>query len=715
MTGNPGRQYFWRGKGNTRLRNQVVGTIQAIWLLVLLILAVSTNYFISRSENKTWQERQTESAQLAEAQISAFMRQVRGTLETVGQLDRDYLEDNPAAMQRILKQNTALLELIRLDITGATLADAYQDNAVLGNLFTIPQSQWFQDAVAGKEYASPIQLSASGDPYLILAVPAADGGVVAARLHMDLLRNVVSEIHFGQTGRAYVVSAEGQVIAYPDTQVVLNNTSIADRAEWIAFTQSQQPEWRSEYTNLAGRRVSGTITIMADTNWRIVTELDRAETHASSRSALWVFGGGSFLILMLMGLATPRLMNWLLLGRIEKLRAAAEGIGQGDLSRRLPLAHQDEIDQLAGAFNEMANHLERMIGKERDERQRLQDTVQRYVDYMSQVARGNLAVRLTLPGSTQGNGREGETGGGNDLDDPLLVLGNSLNDTVASLQSITYQVYGTSSRLATAATEIMMATTQQARGAGEQETALAQIAATIDQVSLIVEQSAQKAQGVADLAQYTAQVSQAGQQAVIDAIQGVGMVRQQVERIAARILALSEQNQAIGRIIATVNEIAAQSNLLALNAAVEAARAGVAGRGFAVVADEVRRLSEQSRTATEHVKEILSQIQQGVQEAATATEIGVRGASEGVELVNKAGESIRKLATGVYESAQSSQQIAAAATQQRMGIEQIATAMKDIRQATIQATVSSRQSEHTAGEMNDLAGQLREAVAQYQL
>src|SRR5207253_3648111 len=132
-----------------------------------------------------------------------------------------------------------------------------------------------------------------------------------------------------------------------------------------------------------------------------------------------------------------------------------------------------------------------------------------------------------------------------------------------------------------------------------------------------------------------------------EATDGVADIRQKVQFIAETILALSEQSQQIGEIIASVGDLADQSNLLALNAAIEANRAGEHGKGFSVVAQEIRSQAEQSKAATAQVRAILSDIQRATNAAVMATEQGTKGADAGGRLIERAGRTIEQLAAAV--------------------------------------------------------------------
>jgi methyl-accepting chemotaxis protein len=337
-----------------------------------------------------------------------------------------------------------------------------------------------------------------------------------------------------------------------------------------------------------------------------------------------------------------------------------------------------------------------------EQREHLQSLVREYVSYMLQAAQGNLAAQLMLEDK-------------GDPDDPLIMLGHTLNATTTSLHSMAVQVRDAASSLSSAAAEILSATGQQSASASSQSAAITQTSASVDEVKTIAEQSVSRARDMTGAAQRSVEVSRSGRRAVQQTIASMAQIKTRVEGIATNILALSEQTQQIGEIIASVNDIAAQSNMLALNASIEAARAGEHGKGFAVVAVEVRNLAEQSRQATAQVKSILSDIQRATNATVMATEEGAKGVDEGVNLAAQTQGIIEQLAGVIDESAQAAMHMVAAGQQQAAGIEQVALAMDDISQATTQSLSGTRQAEKAAQALDDLARSLAQVVEQYQL
>ena len=267
--------------------------------------------------------------------------------------------------------------------------------------------------------------------------------------------------------------------------------------------------------------------------------------------------------------------------------------------------------------------------------------------------------------------------------------------------------------LAASAGEILASTTQVASSAAETATAVNETTATVEEVKQTTQLSAQKARHVADSAQRSHDVSQHGKKAVEDAIQGMDRIREQMETIAESIVNLSEQSQAIGEIIATVNDLAEQSNLLAVNASIEAAKAGEHGKGFAVVAQEVKSLAEQSKQATAQVRTILNDIQKATNAAVMATEQGSKAVEAGEKQSFEAGESIRMLSDSIAESASASTQIAATNQQQMVGMDQVALAMENIKEASILSVTSTQQAEQSAQNLNELGQKLKRLVDQF--
>jgi methyl-accepting chemotaxis protein len=403
------------------------------------------------------------------------------------------------------------------------------------------------------------------------------------------------------------------------------------------------------------------------------------------------------------------ILLWLVSGQIvrplRRLTEAVHVIAGGNLNHQVEQNSNNEVGQLAAAFNHMTANLRSARSTEQQLRQaevasreRLERAVDGYLVFTQQVEQGDLSQRLNV-----------------EQDGALGQLGHGLNRMVENLQRMTRQVQQATSAIAAAAAEILAATTQQAASAAEQSAAITQTTTTIEEVKAIAVQTADRAAQVAQDSQAALTVARQGTGAVEETVIGMSQIRARVESIASTILALAEQTQAIGTIITTVSELADQSNLLALNAAIEAARAGEQGKSFAVVAQHVRALAERSKGATAQVKEILSDIQKATQAAVLVTEEGTKGVEAGGQLAASAGSVIHEIAGEVESGAQASMQIAAAATQQTAGMEQVGQAMANIQQATTQALASTRQAERAAQDLHTLAQSLQQAIAAYRL
>lgn len=438
-------------------------------------------------------------------------------------------------------------------------------------------------------------------------------------------------------------------------------------------------------------------------------EANRVSDELSEQTAplmIVIITGVALAILIALGYSIIRGIT----NPLNMLLETTKKVSAGDLTQRAPVMAHDEVGAVTENFNGMVDSLETTVKSEQASKALLQSTISIYSNFVQKVASGDLRNRLKLDGSGNGNGN-----GNGDGNHDLIQLGQNLNDMVDSLSDITQQIRETTTAVAAASAEILATTTQQNASTTEQDAAVTQTVATVEEIRATITQASERAKAVAQGANQSVEVSRSGQEAVNNSVQGMENIRQRVESIAQNILTLAERTQQIGGIIASVNEIANQSKLLALNASIEAARAGEEGKGFAVVAMEVRQLAEQSREATGRVRDILNEIQQATNTAVMVTEEGSKGAEQGMGLVDRAGQVIEQLTAIIEESAQAASQIAASAAQQTNGMNQLAIAMTSIKQATSQTAASTRQAEHSAQDLNEMARRMQQVVARYQI
>ncbi|MCK9607486.1 MAG: CHASE3 domain-containing protein [Methylomonas sp.] len=400
----------------------------------------------------------------------------------------------------------------------------------------------------------------------------------------------------------------------------------------------------------------------------------RASADFTTHSTLLATLSASGLVILLGLLLTRHISR-----PLKDMTEIADRIASGDVSTPIAANQRtDEIGTLLRAFSLMLGSLREMAS------------------IATQIAAGDLRVQVK-PQSAQD------------------TLGNAFAVMVNNLRELTREMLENVNVLTSAASQILATTTQAASSSAETATAVSETTATVEEVKQTVRMASQKAKNVSENAQQMAQAGQSGQRALEQMIDGMGHIRAQTAATADSIARLSEQSQAIGEIIATVNDLAEQSNLLAVNAAIEAAKVGEQGKGFGVVAQEIKSLALQSKQATSQVRAILSDIQKATTAAVMATDLNGKAVEAGVQQSAAAGAAIQLLADNISAAAQAALQIAASSQQQMVGMDQVAMAMDNIKQASSQNMAGTRQAETAAHSLHELGVKLKQMVEQYKL
>jgi class 3 adenylate cyclase len=183
-----------------------------------------------------------------------------------------------------------------------------------------------------------------------------DRGVTVAEVNLKFIRDVVSGIEVGQTGRAYVVDADGSLIAHPDISLVLRQTDLAGLPQVSAALAGQAGGEPVRAPDPEGRDALSIAAPVEPLGWSVFVDLPVEEAYQPLYASMLRTGGlvlGGVLLAALAGLVMARRMT----GPIHRLQAGAARIGEGDLSDPIEIRTGDELEALAGAFNRMAERL----------------------------------------------------------------------------------------------------------------------------------------------------------------------------------------------------------------------------------------------------------------------------------------------------------------------------------------------------------------------
>ncbi|HMW57741.1 MAG TPA: methyl-accepting chemotaxis protein [Accumulibacter sp.] len=281
----------------------------------------------------------------------------------------------------------------------------------------------------------------------------------------------------------------------------------------------------------------------------------------------------------------------------------------------------------------------------------------------------------------------------------LRTILKNIGSTVISTEDAAQTLAGSSQQVAAAS-----------RSASD---SAASMAAVVEQMSVSISQVADNARDALKTASHAAELSDSGGGVIEQATSAINHIADTVRQTSEAMRTLEESAKRISTVVQVIKEVADQTNLLALNAAIEAARAGESGRGFAVVADEVRKLAERTGKATNEINNMVQQIQHETRNSLDSMETAVQQVDRGVELAGSAGEAIRDIRSSVDQVVSVVNDIGSAIQEQSIASQQIAQRVEQVAQTSEENNAAAEETASAARTLSDLAGGLRNTVAQF--
>ena len=416
---------------------------------------------------------------------------------------------------------------------------------------------------------------------------------------------------------------------------------------------------------------------------------------------------------------------------IGPLNVAAEyidRISKGDIPPKI-------TDEYKGDFNEIKNNLNTCIdavqllindalmlakaaedgkldtradaSRHQGDFRRIVDGVNKTLDYVIEpikeasevlavMATGDLTIRMI--GNYKGDLAK--------LKNDLNMLGDSLSELIRQVNEAVQNTASSAMQISSTAEGLAAATQEQSAQADD-------VATAVEEMSRTITENAMSANKTAEVAKENGRIAKEGGQVVTLTVNKMRDIAKVVKNSAENIQKLGESSKQIGEIISVIDDIADQTNLLALNAAIEAARAGEQGRGFAVVADEVRKLAERTTEATKQIAVMIKGIQSETEAAVNAMNKGNEEVNSGIELADKAGQSLQQILASTQEVIDMINQIAAASEEQSATSEEISKNVTSISKVTAESAQHVEEVAHTADDLAKMTNQLAELMRQF--
>ena len=496
--------------------------------------------------------------------------------KVIKNLNKDNIDTAFEYIQNVQKNNQESMEvLIITDAYGAVVMDSQTKESDVD----LSDRDYMKKALStGSETVSEVLTSRfTGNPAIFIVYPIKDGdkiiGTLVGSIKFDSISSYASKIKVGETGYAYMIDKNGLIVYHPDTSKILKENASDKANDEFKLIINEMKAGKTSEAFYTYNNVYKYTAFQPVDNWVIAVTANYDEYMASAISIR-----NDTIIIVIISIIVAMVCAYLystmgIINPIKKLEKLMRRAGDGDLTVKINIKSNDEIEELGDSFNDMIRHQDEIVKSVR-----------------------NAAEQL-----------------------------NAASEEMAA-----------SSEEISATTEEVSATINQvAEDAEKQNESIIDVSGVLIQLSSLVQLAQNRAKATSSNAVNTMTVADLGREKVEETVKAMNIISAGSDETSKALESVNSLSVKVGGIITTINSIAEQTNLLALNAAIEAARAGENGKGFSVVADEVRKLSEESNDKSKEIDILVNEMMKQTQNAVISMGRAKAEVENGVVIVSE--------------------------------------------------------------------------------
>ncbi|MEK3732169.1 MULTISPECIES: methyl-accepting chemotaxis protein [Paenibacillus] len=643
-------------------------------ICLVLLLSLGSVFLVSYSEssdllkNSLNKEAMLSAENLASS-INDFMESEIAKLDAVGKFLTGNKDEDLAIIKKAQEQHPEFETFFfSHDLTGKNVIN------FLGEVTDVSDRVHYQEAGKGEGkivVSDPVLSKRTGNNIVTMILPLMkDGkqyGYMGSTLPINEVQQKVSDLTFGDSGFAFLLSAAGTIMWHPNEELGLEqNVSDLDNAEISnAFEKVKTGETGYFDYVMDGNQYTAAHAT-SNLNWGVFVTAPTKELHAPINELTITLTLISAAALVLSILAA----SWLtatVLKPIRQLNEAVKDVAAGDLTKTIKVDGKDEIAVLSSDFNQTVSHLKHLV--------------------------------------------EGVNSSSSEVMKVTGVVASGVETAKDSVDRI-----GSSIK-------------QIAEGANAHASSSNEIATSMSDMASGIVKIAETSSMVSEAAQEAASHAETGSVVVEQAVKQIGSIGEGTEKVGSAIERLNERSMQIEEILNFITEITSRIRLLSLNASIEAARAGEHGRGFAVVAEEVKKLAGQSESSTDQIAQLITEIRQDTLNAVEVMDVSRQDVREGVALIEDVREKFanilqatRNVADHILEVSAASEEMSAGSEQVTASVEELKSIAnltsndaKNVAEAAEEQVATIQQISGSVSQLESVVSELRKELAKFKL